>query len=125
MFEMGIVPDSSFLMYEFYPEDDRPYFYSEFEIETRFGYDDTYLFIIGGIRTDFIKYKSNYTFFPINDTYSIEAGGTYKDITLGVRHLCTHPVFPYISFYGDHRPIVKYEGSYNEIYFRIKHEFKK
>ena len=79
-----------------------------------------HLFIGGAVKTYFQDQESNYSYFPFEADYLFKAGLRFKNIELGFRHFCLHPVRPYEMYY---QPQGSTDGAYEEFYIRISSEF--
>jgi len=111
--ELGIVPTSGFVMYDTPSEtvfEQAGYVQLETRIELF-----KYLFLGGSIRTYVWKDREGVSFWPWRDGYMFNAGLRYKQMELGFRHYCTHPVIPY-----RYPAKMNWEGAYEEVYFRIE-----
>lgn len=65
-------------------------------------------------------YQDNWNSFqPVDNTYSIGGGISYKGITAGIKHTCYHPMAAY-SMYHNYRLVNATEGSTNDIYMRLE-----
>jgi hypothetical protein len=75
-------------------------------------------FAEGAIQTD-MKPVSIGDWFPTQETYSIGCGISYKFVTLGFRHVCYHPMTPYMVYSYD---IItpSFEGATNDLYLRLE-----
>ena len=78
-----------------------------------------HLFVGGAVKTYFQDQKDNYTFYPFEADYLFKAGLRYKNLEVGFRHLCLHPVRPYEMYY---QPQGSTDGSYEEFYIRISNK---
>jgi len=79
-----------------------------------------FLFIGGAVKTYFQEQENDYSYFPFEADYLFKAGFQYKNIEVGFRHLCLHPVRPYEMYY---QPQGSTDGAYEEFYIRISNEF--
>ena len=75
-----------------------------------------YLFIGGAVKTYFQDDASNYSYFPFEADYLFKAGLRFKNLELGFRHFCLHPVRPYEMYYQSQGST---DGGYEEFYIRI------
>ena len=75
-----------------------------------------HLFIGGAVKTYFQDDATDYSYIPVEADYLFKAGFRYKNLELGFRHLCLHPVRPYEMYY---QPQGSTDGSYEEFYIRI------
>ncbi len=75
-----------------------------------------YLFIGGTVKTYVNDKPNDYKFTPFEADYILETGLRYKNIELGFKHFCLHPVRPFEMYYPsqDSR-----DGGYEEFYIRI------
>jgi len=78
-----------------------------------------YLFIGGAVKTYFQDQADDYSYHPFESDYLFKAGLRYKNLELGFRHLCLHPVRPYEMYY---QPQSSTDGSYEELYIRISNK---
>lgn len=78
-----------------------------------------HLFISGAVKTYFQDDTSDYSYFPFESDYLFKAGFRYKNLELGFRHFCLHPVRPYEMYY---QPQGSTDGSYEEFYIRISNK---
>ena len=114
-FEVGMVPNNGWVMQEFdYHLQEQNQYYTEFEFEAEAW--DT-LFVGGKIKTRMYDSPDSWTYKPFTDEYTFNAGLRFDFLEIGFRHLCTHPVIPYIRSSGAK---INYEGAYDELYFRIE-----
>ena len=79
-----------------------------------------YIFIGGAIKTYFQGNLNSKSYSPFEADYLFKAGLRFKNLELGFRHLCLHPVRPYEMYY---QPQGSTDGSYEEFYIRISSEF--
>lgn len=75
-----------------------------------------HIFIGGAVKTYFQNDASDYSYFPFESDYLFKAGFKYKNIEIGFKHFCLHPVRPYEMYY---QPQGSTDGSYEEFYIRI------
>ena len=74
-------------------------------------------FFIGGAVKTYMKNKAtDRSFLPFETDYLLKAGLRYKNLELGFRHFCLHPVRPYEMYY---QPQGSADGAYEEFYIRI------
>jgi hypothetical protein len=79
------------------------------------------IFFIGGsVKTYFNPMIKSKTFWPFENNYMFKTGLRYKNLEIGFRHLCLHPVKPWESYL---QPISSTDGSYEEFYIRISSGF--
>ena len=78
-----------------------------------------HLFIGGALKT-YMHSTDDYSFWPFESDYLFKAGFRYKNVELGFKHFCLHPVRPYEMYY---QPQSSTDGSYEEFYIRISNEF--
>lgn len=73
-------------------------------------------FFIGGSTKIFIQsVKDDYQFFPIENDFLFKAGFRFKNLEIGFRHQCNHPVMNYgVASNG------KAYGGFEEFYIRIE-----
>lgn len=115
--ELGIVPQAGVLIYK--PEESFARIDGAIytELEAKVLIFNT-LFVGGGVRT-YITPGNSYAFSPNTTVYDFNTGLRFKDIVeIGWRHRCFHPTFSYMS--GFEQELEGMEGSYDEIYLRIK-----
>ncbi len=74
------------------------------------------LFIGGAVKTYFQDDATDYSYIPFEADYLFKAGYRYKNLELGFRHFCLHPVRPYEMYYPSQG---SNDGSYEEFYVRI------
>ena len=75
-------------------------------------------FFIGGAVKSYIQNDiRNHSFVPFESDYLFRAGFRFKNIEMGFRHFCLHPVRPYEMYY---QPQGSTDGSYEEFYIRIE-----
>lgn len=79
-----------------------------------------YIFIGGAVKTYFQDRINSKSYLPFEADYLFKAGLRYKNIELGFRHLCLHPVRPYEMYY---QPQGSTDGAYEEFYIRISGRF--
>ena len=89
-------------------------FYTSFEVEAII-YD--YLFVGGSVKTYVQDMKLSKTFYPFELDSFFNAGLRYKNIELGFKHFCLHPVRPYEMYY---EPQGSNNAAYEEFYIRIE-----
>ena len=58
-----------------------------------------HIFIGGALKTYVTDKKGSYSFVPFEADYLFKVGFRYKNLELGFRHLCLHPVRPYEMYY--------------------------
>ncbi len=75
-----------------------------------------YFFMGGAIKSYFQDKENQDSFYPFESNYLFKAGLRYKNIELGFRHLCLHPVRPYEMIYNAKGST---NGAYEEFYIRI------
>jgi len=78
-----------------------------------------YLFIGGAVKT-YILGSDNYNYFPFEADYLFKAGLRFKNLELGFRHFCLHPVRPYEMYY---EPQGTTDGAYEEFYIRLSNKY--
>ena len=114
--ELGAVTENAWLMYETDPYImSSPSYYTELEVEVEIA---DMLFAGGSVKTRMWDSDGSWTFYPFNDEYIFNAGLRFDPVEVGFRHLCTHPVIPYISATAP--DVINYEGSYDEFYIRFE-----
>ena len=74
------------------------------------------LFFGGTVKTYINDKPGDYKFSPFEADYLFKAGLRYKNIEVGFRHFCLHPVRPMEMYY---EPQGSNDGSYEEFYIRI------
>lgn len=114
-FEAGVVPNNAWYLYEAHEwyEPDRVGYYTLIELEAQVGW----VFAGGAVRTD-IQPNSLGNYNPHWATYDFSAGLRVREVEIGYRHRCTHPIQTYVYNQGYlQNPVV--EGSYDEVYLRI------
>jgi hypothetical protein len=79
-----------------------------------------YLFIGGAVKTYFQDKINEKSYIPFESDYLFKAGLRYKNLEVGFRHFCLHPVRPYEMYY---QPQGSTDASYEEFYIRISSEF--
>ncbi len=89
-------------------------FYLTFDTKLVFG---KIFFIEGQAKVNMKKFKNIIEFFPEQLVSVFGIGLQFKNITIGYRHLCSHPVKPYNNIYNS---IPKYEGAIDQVYIRIR-----
>ncbi len=77
-------------------------------------------FIGGAVKTYFQDQIDSKSYYPFEADYLFKAGLRYKNIEVGFRHFCLHPVRPYEMYY---QPQDSTDGAYEEFYIRISSEF--
>jgi hypothetical protein len=113
-FEIGTTPYNGWVMQDGVHVQETPQHYTTFEVEAE---AFEHLFIGGEIRTRMYGVKDSWTFSPFADEYTFRAGVRFGPVEMGFRHLCTHPVVPYIASSGVD---IAYEGAYEELYVRVE-----
>ena len=78
-----------------------------------------YLFIGGAIKT-YMYGTNDYDYWPFESDYLFKAGLRYKNIEIGFKHFCLHPVRPYEMYY---QPQGSTDGSYEEFYIRLLNNY--
>ena len=78
------------------------------------------VFIGGAVKTYFQDIINDYSFYPSEVDYIFRAGIRYKNIEIGAKYFCLHPVRPNEMYY---QPQGSTDGSYEEFYIRISNEF--
>ena len=78
-----------------------------------------YIFVGGAVKT-YMHGTDNYNFWPFESDYLFKAGLRFKNLEVGFRHFCLHPVRPYEMYY---QPQGSTDGAYEEFYIRISSEF--
>lgn len=117
--EFGVVPNNGWIMYETeHHTAAEAHYYIDLGVRAQL-YE--YFFIEGAVKTRMWDEKNEWTFAPFNSEYRFGFGVQAGPLTMGFRHLCTHPVIPYINSVPP-GPI-QYEGGYDEIYFRIDYSY--
>lgn len=118
-----MIPLNGWVMYEtdVYTAEEMQY-YTELDAEVLLF---EHIFIGGAVttrsRTAREKYGIPYNFSPFTDEYLFKAGIRFGNVEIGFRHLCTHPVIPYINSVRQvNRTPITYEGAYEEIYLRFE-----
>ena len=79
-----------------------------------------HLFIGGAVKTYFNDKSDSYMFSPFEADYLFKAGLRYKNIEIGFKHFCLHPVRPYEMYY---QPQGSTDASYEEFYIRISNNY--
>jgi len=114
--EIGYMPIDNYAMYDIEAPflQQRKSFYTELESYIKI----KKIFYIGGsIRTDMWSMNTERpNFFPHKAEYKLETGLKIKNINIGFKHVCLHPVMPQTR----EIPKMHYEQSYEEIFFRIE-----
>lgn len=126
--EIGLIPNGVFLMYdrqpiefenggELYPSTvdvlDFSYsIYTDFQFEAEIL---NYLFIGGGVRIVMLP-TNDYSFDPHSSYYNFTFGGRLGPFEVFWHHYCLHPIMTYMF---DYIPLDGWEGSYDEIGFKI------
>jgi len=113
--EVGAVTQAGWVVNGFYAEPEPGIvYYTEFEAEAELL---GFLFLASTLRTD-VKPRALTNWTPFWVTYDITLGLRLgENVELGWRHLCTHPIQPYIHFYGVQVPVL--EGGFEEVYLRL------
>ena len=75
-----------------------------------------HMFIVGAVKTYVQDQPDELSYFPFEVDYFFKIGLRYKNIELGFKHFCLHPVRPYEMYY---RPQGSTDGAYEEFYIRI------
>lgn len=128
--ELGIVPSSSFTMYEREPEVfeyDGYYYYPVSVEQEQFGpivYTELdaeltawdLFFVGGGVRVQTRYDEGSWSFDPQSTFYEFVGGLEYKSVRFQYRHCCMHPQMTSLYAY---RPSEGWEGSYDEISLRF------
>lgn len=79
-------------------------------------------FYIGGGSNVAAKAVSGSSFTPLKNTYNLSLGYSYKFITIGYEHYCTHSTgFPN---FRDYNTTYMIEGMSDKIFVKFQHEFK-
>lgn len=116
--ELGYLPNGTMVMYE--PSETMNVsgtWYAEFEAEAELW---GILFVGGEIKTFMWKTQLtpvDYNFFPEQEWYGVWGGIRRGPFELGFRHYCTHPVVPFLPLT---RSKILWEGSYEELYLKVK-----
>jgi len=115
--EAGTVPDSRFINSAAIGHDFSDIFYTQIEFCIPFPFF-TYAFIEGGVET-LLSFNERLEGWPIVDTYLIGLGIQFQNLTLGIRHECSHPVLSqgWALLGNEHAG-----GAYTKMY--IKYDFK-
>jgi hypothetical protein len=120
--EFGYNPTGTFVMYDENQIRDRAYvnddMYADFDATM---WLFTHFYVGGNVRTGFWKMADGYDFMPNQMTYGFRAGLDFKNLEIGFRHYCIHPIYVYLTrteFENNYDPL--WEGSYEEIFVRIK-----
>ncbi len=79
-----------------------------------------YIFIGGVIKTYINDKPDDYTFSPFEADYLFKAGLRYKNLEVGFKHFCLHPVRPYEMYY---EPQGSTDSGYEEFYIRISNKY--
>lgn len=116
-FEIGMTPNNGWVMQEVHVQE-QPQLYATFELDAQAGP----VFAGGEITTRMYASENRYTFYPFADEYTFRTGLRWGPVEVGFRHLCTHPVIPYIETSGAD---IQYEGSYEELYIRVEVDYGK
>lgn len=80
------------------------------------------LFIEGFYQNTFYSTNKDLSFCPDNDIYSFNIGYRKDYAEIGYRHVCSHPVIPYVFKYKDIK--IFQEGAWDEIYIKLSLEGK-
>ncbi len=120
-FEAGVVGNNAWYLYEAHEwfEPDRVGYYTLVELEAQAGW----VFAGGSVRTD-MQPNSVGNYNPHWATYDFSAGIRFREVEIGYRHRCTHPIQTYLTNQQLLRSPVL-EGSYDEIYVRIAADHKR
>jgi len=78
-----------------------------------------HLFIGGAVKT-YIHNTNSYDFMPFESDYLFKGGLRFKNLELGFRHFCLHPVRPYEMYY---EPQGSTDASYEEFYIRVSNKY--
>jgi hypothetical protein len=79
-------------------------------------------FFMEGFYQSTFYYAGKANFCPDSDIYGIGGGFKKDHIEIGFKHVCTHPVIPYVYLYRD--LTVNQEGAWNEVYIKVQLEGK-
>ena len=77
-----------------------------------------HLFIGGSTKTYIQPNNKENDFYPVQNDYQLNAGIRYKNIEIGMIHLCIHP-----GDSVDMQPIGKSYSGYEEFYIRLSNGF--
>lgn len=114
--EVGAVTQPGWVVNGFYEQPEPgPVYYTEFEADVTLL---EVLFLNTTLRTDVKPVNSLLSWSPFWVTYAITLGLRVGPVEMGWRHLCTHPMQPYITYYGVSVPVL--EGSFDEVYLRFE-----
>jgi hypothetical protein len=120
--ELGYAPNGGFVMYNESKVKDRALvdydLYADLDVNL---WVFNTLYVGGNVRTDFWKSVEGYDFIPNKMTYGIKAGIDLKNLEIGFRHYCIHPIYVYMTqteFENNYDPL--WEGSYEEVFVRFK-----
>lgn len=80
------------------------------------------LFVGGEVKTLMYKTPDGYSFWPERMVYEFSAGVTFGPAEIGWRHMCTHPIIPYLREWPG---LARWEGAYEEVYLRVDTTSKK
>ena len=115
--EVGILPNNAWLMYENQVvRPDALQYYTRLHAEIELAE----VFFIGGAVTTRMEADQLQpgSFYPYTDEFLFTLGFRWGVMEVGFRHLCTHPIIPYIAV--SNPEVITYEGSYEEVYVRFK-----
>lgn len=92
-------------------------FYTDLGVEATWG-----VFFAGGsIRTPVWHMAGEYTFWPTQAEYTVDAGMKWGNVRLGYTHTCYHPVVPNLGIiqWCGRQVTPAFEGAYDVIYLTI------
>lgn len=119
--QVGLSPNS--LMVTYSPEISAKYWqdtmYTELTAEVRLF--NKILSIGGSVRTEIIQERWCLNFLPEMSAYSFFAKLKLGLIEVGYSRACQHATVPYAAVY---RPILNWEGAYNELYIEFSGDVK-
>jgi len=118
--ELGIAPMYSSLnvvSQETYENVTQNIGYVQFEVEATLW---DFIFIGGAIKTYVQETTIPFNYHPFEDNYIFNSGFRFDVFEIGWRHLCLHPVRPYIDYY---QPQQDSNGFYDEFYLKISNKF--
>lgn len=112
--EIGVIPNGHIKMYESYRDvHTEVSYYGDFNFEARLAKT----FFVGVKAKIFLwKVKDGITFNPDAINFTFYTGLKLKNIELGFRHFCDHPIKAWEKF---HRSTI-FERSYQKIYLKVK-----